>query len=153
MSETSEDKTKRNYIALLTKNQWCHQHTLFYVYPEESVNLLTDKVAFQQVLRKQYPDQPFLIRIQTKVGDSDGENVLQAYLTILTTVRASGLTQVVDQSFRSEMRVRSRTLSDAKVQSMAGSIDKQKPHNLKKVFGDVRIRRWTLLNKEMLVQV
>ena len=151
MSETSADKTKRNYIALLAENQWSHRYSVFYADPTLSNQLLTDMVAFKQVLRRQYPNQPFLIRIQTKAGGLNDVTTLQAYLTILTTAKAGGLNEVVGGAFSSDMNVMSGKLTDAKLQSIASAIEKHKPHDLTKVFGDIRIRRWSLLNKEMVV--
>jgi len=153
VSETSQDKTKRMYIALLTENQWSYRYSVFYADPSLSNRLLTDMVGFKQSLRRVYPNQPFLIRIQTKVGGLDDNTTLQAYLTILTTARSENLKGVAHDTFSSEVRIQRGKVSAEKLASMASAIDKQKPHNLQKVFGDIRIRRWTLLNKPMLVPV
>lgn len=153
MSETSQDKTKRKYIALLKENQWSYQHSVFYDDLKLSNQLLTDKERFLQTLRKQFPDQPFLVRIQTKMGNGRGEKGLQAYLMILTTNRSDGFKEIADKSFASKMNVRSKPLVGLKPFTIADAINNQKPHDLTRVFGDVRIKRWTLLNKEMLVPV
>lgn len=152
MSETTEDKTKRKYLALLIGHQWSYRYSVFYADPAMSKNLLTDMVEFKQALRKRYPDQPFLIRIQMKAGGLNGDKTLQAYLTILTTASSEGLKVVAHDTFSSEVNIQRGKVTSAKLVSMASAIDKQKPHNLTKVFGNVRIRRWTLLNKGMLVQ-
>jgi hypothetical protein len=153
MSEASEDKTKRRYIALLKENKWSYQHSVFYDDLTLSNQLLTDKEAFLQTLRRQFPDQPFLVRIQTKAGNGKGDKGLQAYLMILTTARSDGLKEIVDKTFASKMNVISKKLEGLKPYTIADAITKQKPHNLQKVFGDIRIRRWSLLNKPMLVPV
>ena len=151
MSETSEDKTKRKYLAMLTDHQWSHRYSVFYDDLALSNHLLTDMVGFKQALRKQYPDQPFLIRIQVKVGNGRGDKTLQAYLMILTTARSEGLKEVADNAFSSEVNVMSDKLAPAKLESIASAIDTQKPHDLTKVFGNVRIRRWSVLNKDALI--
>lgn len=151
MSEKSEDKTKRKYIALLTDHHWSHRYSVFYADPKISNRLLTDMVRFKQALRKKYPEQPFLIRIQTTTKGLNGDKTLQAYLTILTTARSEGLKEVALGAFPSEINVMSEKLPPEKLKSIASAIDEQKPHNLTKVFGNVRIRRWSLLNKETLV--
>ena len=150
MSEASPDKTKRRYIKLLTENQWDYRYSVFYAKPELSSQLVADKEEFQQMLRKQFPEQPFLIRIQTKVGGLDDSKTLQAYLMILTTARSEDLKQVVHESFPSEMRPVGGKLPAGKLQSIASAIENQKPHNLKKVFGDIRIKRYSVLNKAKL---
>lgn len=150
MSETTEDKTKRKYLALLTENQWSHRYSVYYADPVMSKSLLADMVEFKQVLRKQYPNQPFLIRIQIKAGGLNGDKTLQAYLTILTTASSEGLKVVAHDTFSSEVNIQRGKVTSTKLESMASAIDKQKPHDLSKVFGDVRVRRYSVLNKEML---
>jgi hypothetical protein len=152
MSETSEDKTKRKYLALLNGNKWSHQYSVFYDDLTLSNRLLTDKEAFLQTLRKQFPGQPFLVRIQTKMGNGRGDKGLQAYLMILTTAQ-SDVQEVADKSFTSVMNVKSKKLVGLKPFTIASAIDKQRPHDLQKVFGDVRIKRYSVLNKPMLVPV
>ncbi|WP_458718139.1 hypothetical protein [Pseudomonas gregormendelii] len=151
MSETSGDKTKRKYLAMLTDHHWSHRYSVFYANPKMSNELLTDMVGFKQALRKQYPDQPFLIRIQTKAGGLDGDKTLQAYLTILTTARSDCLDEVANGTFTSSMNVMSGPLSPTKLKSIASAIEGSKPHDLTKVFGDVRIRRWSVLNTDALI--
>lgn len=151
MSETSEDKTKRKYLAMLTDHQWSHRYSVFYADLTMSNRLLTDMVGFKQALRKEYPDQPFLIRIQTKLGGLTDKKTLQAYLTILTTAKSGELKEVALGTFSSEVNVSSEKLLPAKLESMASAIDTQKPHDLTKVFGNVRIRRWSVLNANALV--
>ncbi|WP_085724684.1 hypothetical protein [Pseudomonas sp. R37(2017)] len=153
MSETSEDKTKRRYLALLTGHHWSHQYSVFYDDLKLSNQLLTDKEPFLQSLRKRYPGQPFLVRIQTKNGNGKGDKGLQAYLMILTTAQSGGLKQIVDESFTADMNVKSKRLEGLKPYTIASAIENQRPHDLTKVFGDIRIRRWSLLNKAMLVPV
>lgn len=150
MSETTEDKTKRKYLALLTENQWSHRYSVYYADPVMSKSLLADMVEFKQVLRKQYPNQPFLIRIQIKAGGLNGDKTLQAYLTILTTASSEGLKVVAHDTFSSEVNIQRGKVTSTKLESIASAIDKQKPHDLSKVFGDVRVRRYSVLNKEML---
>lgn len=153
MSEASPDKTKRRYIKLLTDYQWNYRYSVFYDDLTLSSQLITDKEEFQQRLRKEFPEQPFLIRVQTKVGGLDDSKTLQAYLTILTTAKSEGLKQVVHDSFPAHMNVMSEPLSAGKLKSITSAIENQRPHNLKKVFGDIRIKRYSVLNKAKLQPV
>jgi len=153
MSEASPDKTKRRYIKLLTEYHWSYRYSVFYDDLTLSSQLVTEKEEFQQRLRKEFPEQPFLIRIQTKVGGLDDSKTLQAYLTILTTARSESLKSVVHESFPSDMNVMSEKLSTGKLQSIASAIENQRPHNLTKVFGDIRIKRYSVLNKAKLQPV
>lgn len=151
MSETSEAKTKRKYLELLRENQWSHRYSVFYDDITLSKRLLADKERFLQLLRKKFPDQPFLVRIQTKAGNGKGSKALQAYLMILTSARSDGLKEIADKTFSSQMNVPSEKLEGLKLYTIASAIEKQKPHDLQKLFGDIRIRRWSLLNKGALV--
>lgn len=148
MSESSEDKSKRKYVALLTGNEWRHQYSVFYDDPTQSVRLLSDMVRFKQSLRRKVADQPFLIRIQTlnKAGQP-----LQAYLTMFTTKRVEGLKDVISKLFASPVNVAGRTLQQAKIDSIADAICTQRPQDLSKVFGKTGVNRWSVLNKPLLI--
>lgn len=148
MSETSEDKTKRNFAAYLRKPIWNFQYTIFYIDTETSVNLLIDQKVFRQKLARKFPEQPFLLRVQTL--NRWGR---QAYLTIYTTVKTDGLYDLVEKYFDADVRVRHRRLSEAQCQNKARKILTQKPHDLTKLFGNVRIRRYGIINKHLLVDM
>jgi hypothetical protein len=153
MSEASPDKTKRRYIKLLTDYQWSYRYSVFYDDLTLSSKLITDKEEFQQRLRKEFPEQPFLIRVQTKVGGLVDSKALQAYLTILTTAKSERLKQVVHESFASDMNIMSGPLSDRKLKSITCAIENQRLHDLKKIFGGIRIKRYSVLNKAKLQPV
>lgn len=150
MSETSEEKTRRRYLALLTGNEWTYQYSVFYADPALSIQLLDEQIAFKQKLRMQYSDQPFLIRIQTKLGNGLGDKTLQAWLSVITTKPAQGFESILDATFSTPMNGPGRKLTRMKLYTAANAISKQKPHDLKKLFGNIQIRRWTLLNKPKL---
>ncbi len=150
MSETSEEKTKRRYLAVFRTYQWSYQHSIFYDDPEQSHTLLNDMVKFKQVLRRRCPDQPFLVRIQALKSRSRPH---QAYLTIFTTKKVDDLREVANKVFPTIMNVMGKKLSVEKLDQIARAIDKQKPHDLSKLFDKVGINRWTLLNKQYLAEL
>lgn len=150
MSETSEDKSKRKYLKVLKENEWSYQYSVFYDDPVQSVNLLDDMVAFKRYLRRQYKDQPFLFRIQTHMHKE--KKVLQALLTLFTTVKLTGFDELTNKAFPSPMNTQSRRLTDDKLASMVGSIEKQKSHDLSKIFNKVGQNQWGILNKPQLVK-
>ena len=80
MSETSEERSKRQYLAHHRSKQWTYKHTIYYAQPTESSSLLDDMVKFKQLLRRKCPDQPFLIRVQLR-----NQPTLQAFLILYTT--------------------------------------------------------------------
>lgn len=148
MSETSEEKTKRRYLAVFRTYQWSYQHSVFYDDPEQSHALLDDMVKFKQVLRRRCPDQPFLVRIQALKSRSRPH---QAYLTIFTTKKVEGLRELANKVFPATMNVLGKTLSVEKHDSISRAIEKQKPQDLSKVFDKAGINRWSVLNKHMLL--
>ncbi|GEM_PF-717000 len=149
MTESSEDKTKRAYLHRLTAYTWSYQHAVFYQDYTESIRLLTDMAGFKQILRRRCPDQPFLIRIQLL---NRGKN-LQAYLNILTTQKTEVMHEIVDKSFSAPVNAIGRRCSPERIRAMAEKIRRQKPHNLERFFAKPQVRRWALLNKELLIPV
>lgn len=148
MAEASEDKTIRNYLHALTNYEWSYQHSVFYQEPSESTQLLDDMISFKQALRRKCPDQPFLIRIQLL----NREKRFHAYLMILTTERVMGIQELADKAFSAPTRTRERKCKPERIASMAIKIRSQKPHNLNWFFKKPQVRRWTILNKEKLIQ-
>lgn len=152
MSETAAERSKRQYLTTHRSQQWTHQHSIFYATPEESVGLLDHMVAFKQHLRRKASDQPFLIRIQlrNKASTPQGPSPLQAYLTMYTAVEVANLKAIAEKAFPVEMNVRGRALTPGKLESSALSIEKQKPHNLNNFFGKAAVKRWSVLNKDLI---
>lgn len=147
MSESSEVKTKRKYLAVLRSYQWSYQHSIFYDDPEQSHALLDHMVKFKQTLRRRCPDQPFLVRVQTL---KKGGDPLQAYLVIFTTKKFEDLRDMANKVFPAVMNIMGRRLSVEKLDQIARAIEKQKPHDLSKLFDKAGINRWSVLNKPLL---
>ena len=146
MSETSEDKTKRKFVAHLRKPIWTIQYSVFYVNPAESYKLLEDQKRFRREMKRKFPEQPFLVRVQThRKGKTH-----QAYLTFYTTQKSDGVEELAKRYFSSEVKVVSQPLTVEGCESKAGTILKQGLHDLEKVFGQVRIRRHDVINKHLL---
>lgn len=149
MSESSEEKTKRKYLTVLRGYQWSYQHSVFYDDPEQSHALLDHMVRFKQVLRRRCPEQPFLVRIQTL---KKGAAPHQAYLTIFTTKKVEDLREMTNKVFPTTMNVMGKRLSVEKLDQIARAIEKQKPHDLSKVFDKAGINRWSVLNKHLMTE-
>jgi len=150
MSETSEEKSKRNYLHLLRDYQWSYQHSLFYDDLKESTALLDDMVRFKQELRRKCPNQPFLIRIQlhNRKTEHNPDGGLQAYLVILTTKNADKhIKEAAERAMSAQCNVMSMRLTPEKITKAASAIKSQKPHDLERFFGKEKINRFTTLNK------
>jgi hypothetical protein len=149
VSESSEEKTKRKYLTVLRGYQWSYQHSVFYNDFEQSQGLLVDMVSFKQMLRRRCPAQPFLIRVQALKKGADH----QAFLSIITTAKVEDLQGIANKTFPAKMNVMGRQLSAERLSRQARVIEEAKPHDLSKLFDKVRINRWSILNKPMLVHV
>lgn len=147
MSESSEEKTKRKYLTVLRDYQWSYQHSVFYDDPEQSLGLLEDMASFKQMLRRRCPDQPFLIRVQALKKGA----VHQAFLSIITTAKVDDLREMANKVFPAVMNVLGKKLSVDKLDQIAKTIEKQKPHDLSKLFDKTGINRWSVLNKHLLL--
>ncbi|WP_445940355.1 hypothetical protein [Pseudomonas sp.] len=153
MSETSDEKSKRNYLRLLNNYEWNYKHSLFYEDAADSKALLKEMIKFKQVLRRKCPDQPFLIRIQllNKKTDYNPDGGLQAYLVILTTIKAKlSLAEATRKTMHADCNILGRELTQERKARMASAIKSQKPHILERFFGKQKVNRFTLLNKNKL---
>jgi len=148
MSESSEDKTKRKYVHVLTSNPWPFQCSIFYANPTESTRLLDDMKRFKQRLRRKLPTSPMLIRIKLLHRNK----VLQAYVSILTANDHCDVIEgVASRSFAVPVNVRGRRFSAERIARQASAIKSQKPHNLNRLLGDRKINRYSLLNVAYLL--
>jgi hypothetical protein len=50
------------------------------------------------------------------------------------------------------MNVMGKKLSVEKLDQIAGAIEKQKPHDLSKLFDKAGINRWSVLNKNLMTE-
>lgn len=130
---------------MLSAYPWHHQHSVFYTDAPDSITLLDDMIAFKQLLRRRHPQHPFLIRIQLLNRNKS----LQAYLSILAPKRITDIQQIADKTFSSEVVVLGRVCTESRLERMASAIKVQKPHNLERFFSKERVRRWSLLNKDL----
>lgn len=149
MSETSEDKTKRKFVAHLRKPIWTIQYSVFYKDPAESYKLLEDQKRFRRELKRKFPDQPFLVRVQTHRKGK----IHQAYLTLYTTQKADGIEELAKRYFSSEVNVADQSLTLEECEGKAHTILRQQLHDLTKVLGQVRIRRHDIINKHLLADI
>jgi hypothetical protein len=148
MTESSEQKTKRRYVDLLTNYTWSHQYSIFYDDYQQSTNLLRDIKTFKQRLRRRLPDQPFL----TKVALLNRDKKLQAYLTMFTTAPAMDwkIEEVACASFSSAVNVIQQRVSVASLERAGQTILRERPHNLNRFFGLAKINRYAILNQHRL---
>lgn len=79
--------------------------------------------------------------------------IIQAYLVIMTTTRVKQLGAIASNTFPVSMNEMGRNLSTEKLGQIVSAIERQKPHDLSKVFDKEGVNRWTILNKAFLMPV
>ena len=88
------------------------------------------------------------------MGTGNANRVLQAFLSILSTSKLQGIMDgFLDPLFSAPVNILYKSLSTGKQKQIYGSIDRQNPHALTKVFKDksTPIKRYSVLNKSKLV--
>ena len=80
-------------------------------------------------------------------------NVLQAYLTIYTTDKLAGLSELADRCFPASMNVIYSQATQTQREIKAKKILTQRPHDFSRLFGEKRIRRYGIINKHLLENI
>lgn len=153
MSESSEDKTRRKILKLLTDHPWSRQYSIFYKNREDSENLIRDLPRFKKELRRKFATIPFLL--QTRLYKPKGSVKPFAYVTIFTidTIHFSKFEEIADSVFDHPVRAVTRYFREEKKISTLNKIKTQKLHNLSGFFNTKKINRIHLLNKEFLSNI
>lgn len=150
MTEASKDKTKRKYTHLMMSYPWSYQCSIFYVSPEQSIQLLNDMRAFKQRLRRKCPDLPFLIRICL---NHTSDNELQAFLTLYTVKSVKDtVTALANTTFPTSVNVLGQIRQPGTIESTSNTIKREKPHNLTRFFGKKKVNRYSVLNEHLIEQ-
>lgn len=159
MTESSIDRTKRQFIKKLDEHEWSMQVSIFITSADELENALELFQATRSHLARKLPEQPFLWRLAVKrenpakiFGDSytgTERSIHAPYLTMFTTDASNAAT--IKKAFESlnvssKLKIMVRTVTSGKVASYRSAVKNQDPHDLKKVFGDKHSRRFGILN-------
>lgn len=146
MTETTEDRTKRTYITKLLSYTWQHQTSVFYECHESSLALLDKLPSIKAKLRRKYPDQPFLLRVQLKEHKDCKE--WRAYLVVFSLSKVEGLWQYLNSI--TSGNAYNMKLPEWRRLRAAKAISDNPPHELKSFFGRDKINRQALLNEKHL---
>ncbi|HEX5057209.1 MAG TPA: hypothetical protein VFX02_12025 [Gammaproteobacteria bacterium] len=171
MSETAEYRSKRRFCSYLKDNPWQWQYTVFYTFVEEGQKAIEHGKALRRLLAAKYTSQPFLWRLCLKIVPTiyfddeadyfdprDVENnhsvprVVMPFHTLFTTekLRYTPLFQNISMKINSGIWLKNRRVSPYKVERYCRAVMLEKPHDLKKFFGDKKINRFSLINRASL---
>lgn len=170
MSESAEEKTKRRFVECANLGIWNYQYSFFHNNPDTAKDFAErDKQGLKRILSRKFK-QPFLYRLclskrgRTVVEHADedtGEIIshirsngeLVPYHMFLTTKKLpTGFWDDIKDRFDVDLDMAYRTKSSDQVEKYAQAVLKQKPHNLKRFFGDKKINRIALLNVALIPQ-
>lgn len=147
MSETAEQRTKRRFSEYLDLTTWKYQYSFFYQCSMEArACALSDALKLREKLRRTniLKCRPFLYRLCLYKTN--------AFHTVFTTekIDLDLLNSIASKASDVELRILGRKASDAKIQNYKRAIKRQKPHNLVGFFGDKKINRISLINKNCI---
>lgn len=147
MTETAEERTKRQFNQYIELGIWTHQYSFFYQSAEDArAHALSDAPKLKEKLRKTtaLKDQPFLYRLCLYRDN--------AYHTIFTNkpVEEQLLYSIIFKVSEADFKVVGREVPDWKIEKYKRAVAQQKPHNLKRFFGGKKINRIALLNKRAI---
>lgn len=149
MTETAAERTKRQFNQYIDLGIWTHQYSFFYQSAEDArMHALNDASKLKEKLRRAtaLKDQPFLYRLCLY-----REN---AYHTIFTNkpVDEQLLYSIFFKVSAVDFKVAGREVADWKIEKYRRAVTEQRPHNLKRFFGDKKINRIALLNKKAIAE-
>ena len=164
MSESSVDKSKREFSEYLENCVWKTQISVFYRSMNSRQRALTDKPVVTEFVRRQNQHSAILYRLASKyiredqIEDFAGPRLREPmpyHTMFLNTVRDAEYAKKLERSLTKKLgvgiKVRWQRFSYAKALSYAKSVRKQAPHDLKALFGEDKvIRRWEVLVKKNL---
>jgi hypothetical protein len=147
MTETAEQRTKRQFNKYLDMVTWTHQYSFFYQCADDAkANALEDAPKLKEKLRrtKALTSQSFLYRLCLYRAN--------AYHTVFTTspIDLDLLHSLILKVSPVEINVAGRELLDWKIETYRRAVSKQRPHNLVAFFGNRKINRIALLNAKAI---
>ncbi len=172
MSETPEEKTKRRFCDYMELADWKYQYSFFHNDLEVAqLSAIQDGAIIRKVLSRNFKTQPFLYRLcltsrgyrqaRELVDEETGEifslpaekPALLPFHMFLTTEKLDyGLvcSLIGKYCIDSEVGILYRVRSKGQMIRYKSAVKIQKPHNLKRFFGDGKINRIALLNRRAL---
>jgi len=159
MSESSENKSKRNFINYLTNYVWVKQYSIFFTRHGDSLDIHRIMNPVRLSLKRSYPNIAMLYRNciyntpAELLEDIESGTRPTPYLTIFTseTLKHKAFVEAVDKSISVEYRWKDRPVKDYKLDTYIKTVKLEKPHNFKKHLGIENSNRFGIINKVNMV--
>lgn len=149
MSESSDERSKRIFVTHLLAYPFKRQLSFFYQdLGVAQGELLEDGKVLRRRLARSFPSDVFLWRLV--VRRIEGEN--RPFWTAYTTGEISR--EDLNRAVRGlGCFPKDRRISEEKLNSTARAIRVQRPHDLKAIFGDRKINRFHLMNRDSVDRI
>lgn len=162
MTESPEQKSKRQFCTYLRDNEWVFQVSFFYQTKEASNKAIEDSKRLKNSLSRRFPETAILWRMQLKrfsnyyisdVAELGYTNMPYHVFYFSQYITDFDFFAWCEQQFEENLYLQERRLHRAKIDRAIKSILKGKPHKLKEHFGRVKVNRFSLLNKKALIAI
>jgi len=159
MSESAEQRSKRKFIEHLDSYPWQFQVSIFYSTYQNSLFIEEHKKALNIWLRR-WCKEPILLRLRTRntkvcylfdVPKTNQKTVPMPYIQLffINEHQWADIERKLEKIAGENIHLKNRRLSPKKLCSYKRAVKKQKPNNLKKILGDKKINRFSLLNAQL----
>jgi hypothetical protein len=162
MTESSNDKTKRNQLALLRQYSWATQFSLFYPDYNDSRKILEDGQRIRQRIKRLYNTTPFLCKIRFMSRPSDTienppinlKHVYMPYWTLYTPISMNQkeIYKLLPADLQEILTIKNRQITSKHIDSAVRAIKAQKLYNTEKHIGK-KANSFYIINRRNLVHL
>jgi pyruvate formate-lyase activating enzyme-like uncharacterized protein len=162
LSESSQDRTKRKFIKILTDHDWEWKFNVMFNSYKEGINSSEKIKSINRSLRKEYSSTAFVYRVVMKRLKRDkfpeefewlsslGHVVMPYYCYHCSNkLVLSDIHKIFSKEFDSHF-ITQFYPTKGKIHVYCRAVKKEKPHNIKLVVGDSG-KRYGVLNRNQLV--
>jgi len=146
LSELPENRTKRNIVKVMEKYQPSYQITFVF---ESNSDAEGAHEAFKMLRKKlsaQFPEITLIWWLRTYLFNGSLVPMFQIFST--DKLDHALIDKVITRiNLHVEISYRQRRFSEGLLVRWCSAIKNQKLHNIKRYFGETKVRRWAVTNK------
>jgi hypothetical protein len=162
MSESSQQKTTRKFVTLLSNNYFRVQISIFYRKLNDSLSALEHKPIITDQLRRAFPNQCFLYRLclfnvntknldDMKTTEDIQDEVKMPYHTVFTHAKVSidRIEKILRKHIGNEIFAKQRFFVETKKEQYISVVKKGKPYDLHNQFNSKKpIQRYSIIGEK-----
>lgn len=164
MSESTEERTKRKFIAHYNNDYFTTQISIFYLHSLDGTKALLHKPVITQLIRRNHSEQCFLYRLCLTTTDAKNlddlkdtqpphSKILMCYHTLFTNekINEKKLKRTLEKHLKCSIKIKQQYISELKKMKYVSAVKKGEPHDLKGYFNtSANIHRITTINSKLL---